>query len=165
VLLGSGRPSERCLPHGIPDAMLPGTPFKIIETPGVTLILYEQLSRFRQVFTDGRTFPVDPQPAWLGYSIGRWEGDRFVIETTGFNDKTWLDDSGHPHSDALKTTETFRRIDFGHMEMRVTIGDPKIYTEPFTATITFELLPDTELIEDACDNEKDAARIKAIVGQ
>ena len=163
VLLGTGRPSERCLPHGIPDAMLPGIPYKFVETPGIMLILYEQLGRFRQVFMDGRTYPVDPQPAWWGYSIGKWDGDVFVIETTGYNDKTWLDDSGHPHSDAMKTTERFRRFDFGHMEMQITIEDPKIYTQPFTATIPFEVLPDTDLIEDVCDNEKDAARIKEIV--
>jgi len=165
VLLGTGRPSERCLPHGIPDAMLPGVPYKIVETPGLVLILYEQLGRFRQVFTDGRTYPVDSQPAWWGYSIGTWDGDAFVIETTGYNDKTWLDDSGHPHSDAMKTTERFRRIDFGHMEMQVTIDDPKLYTQPFTVTIPFELLPDTDLIEDVCDNEKDASRIGTIVGK
>ena len=165
VLLGSGRPSERCLPHGIPDAMLPGIPFRFVETPGMTLILYEQMSRFRQVFTDGRTYPLDPQPAWFGYALGKWDGDAFVIETTGFNDKTWLDDSGHPHSDAMKTTERFRRIDFGRLEMQITIEDPKTYTQPFTATIRFELLPDTELIEDVCDNERDAARIKDIVGK
>jgi len=164
VLLGTGRPSERCLPHGIPDAMLPGVPYKIVETPGLVLILYEQLGRFRQVFTDGRAYPVDPQPAWWGYSIGKWDGDAFVIETTGYNDKTWLDDSGHPHSDAMKTTERFRRIDFGHMEIGITIDDPKFYTQPFTVTIPFELLPDTDLIEDVCDNEKDAARIGASSG-
>jgi hypothetical protein len=165
VLLGTGRPSERCLPHGIPDAMLPGVPYKFVETPGLVLILYEQLGRFRQVFTDGRTYPVDPQPAWWGYSIGKWDGDTFVIETTGYNDKTWLDDTGHPHSDAMKTTERFRRIDFGHMEMQITIEDPKVYTQPFTATIPFALLPDTDLIEDVCDNEKDAERIGNILGK
>jgi hypothetical protein len=164
VLLGTGRPSERCLPHGIPDAMLPGVPYKIVETPGLVLILYEQLGRFRQVFTDGRAYPVDPQPAWWGYSTGKWDGDAFVIETAGYNDKTWLDDSGHPHSDAMKTTERFRRIDFGHMEIRITIDDAKFYTQPFTVTIPFELLPDTDLIEDVCDNEKDAARIGTILG-
>jgi len=165
VLLGTGRPSERCLPHGIPDAMLPGVPYKIVQTPGLVLILYEQLGRFRQVFTDGRTYPVDPQPAWWGYSIGKWDGDAFVIETTGYNDKTWLDDTGHPHSDAMKTTERFRRIDFGHMEMQITIEDPKVYTQPFTATIPFALVPDTDLIEDVCDNEKDAERIRDILGR
>ena len=162
VLLGTGRPSEQCLPHGIPDAMLPGVPYKIVPTPGLMLILYEQLGRHRQIFTDGRTHPVDPQPAWFGYAIGKWDGDVFVIETKGFNDKTWLDDSGHPHSDAMKTTERFRRLDFGHMEMQITIDDPKVYTQPFTATIPFDLLPDTDLIEDVCDNEKDADRIKSI---
>jgi hypothetical protein len=165
VLQGAGRPSERCMPHGIPDAMLPGVPFKFVETPGIMLILYEQLGRFRQVFTDGRSYPVDPHPAYFGYAIGKWDGDTFVVESTGFNDMSWLDDSGHPHSDALKTTERFRRIDFGHMEMQITIEDQKTYARPFTATIPFELLPDTELIEDVCEGERDSARIKDIVGK
>ena len=165
VLLGAGRPSERCMPHGIPDGMLPGIPFKFIETPGVVLILSEQLGRFRQVFTDGRGYPTDPHPAYFGYALGKWDGDAFVIESTGFNDMSWLDDSGHPHSDALKTTERFRRLDFGHMEMQITIDDPKTYARPFTATIPFELLPDTELIEDVCEGERDSARIKDIFGK
>jgi hypothetical protein len=158
--MGAGRPSERCLPHGIPDAMLPATPFKIAHTPGLTLILYEQESRYRQVFTDGRTHPVDPNPTWLGYSIGRWNGDTFIVETSGFNDRTWLDDSGHPHTDALRTTERFRRRDFGHMTMEITIDDAKAYTRPWSITIPFELLPDTELIENICENEKDATRLQ-----
>ena len=158
--MGAGRPSERCLPHGIPDAMLPATPFKIAHTPGLTLILYEQESRFRQVFTDGRPFPVDPNPAWLGYSIGRWDGDTLVVETRGFNDRTWLDDSGHPHSDALRTTERFHRRDFGHMDMAITIDDSKAYTRPWSITIPFAILADTELIENICENEKDAARLQ-----
>jgi hypothetical protein len=158
--MGAGRPSERCLPHGIPDAMLPATPFKIAHTPGLTLILYEQESRYRQVFTDGRALPADPNPAWLGYSVGRWNGDTFVVDTTGFNDRTWLDDSGHPHTDALRTTERFRRRDFGHMSMEITIDDSKAYTRPWSITIPFELMPDTELIENICENEKDAARLQ-----
>jgi hypothetical protein len=157
---GAGRPSERCLPHGIPDAMLPATPFKIVHTPGVTLILYEQESRFRQVFTDGRRLPVEPNPTWLGYSVGHWDGSTFVVETSGFNDRTWLDDSGHPHTDAMRTTERFRRRDFGHMEMEIMIDDPKAYTRPWSITIPFALLPDTELIENICENEKDAARLQ-----
>src|SRR4029078_5765519 len=89
--LGAGRPSSRCLPHGIPDAMLiPGTPFKIVQTPGLTLILFEEFNHYRQIFTDGRPFPNDLSPALLGSSIGRWEGDVLVVETTGFNDQTWL---------------------------------------------------------------------------
>lgn len=158
--MGAGRPSERCLPHGIPDAMLPATPFKIVHSPGLTLILYEQESRFRQVFTDGRSLPLDPNPAWLGYSVGRWAGDSLIVETGGFNDRTWLDDSGHPHSDALHTTERFHRRDFGHMDMEITIDDPKAYTRAWSITIPFALLPDTELIENICENEKDAARLR-----
>jgi len=158
--LGGGRPSERCLPHGIPDAMLPGALFKFIETPGVTLLLYEEFNHYRQIFTDGRAFPEnDLQPAWLGYSVGRWDGDTFVVESRGFNDQTWLDDSGHPHTEAMKTTERFRRTDFGHMDLIVTIDDPKAYTKPWSVSIPLQLQPDTELIEDVCDNERDSTHI------
>jgi len=155
-MLGAGRPSERCLPHGVLGSMLPNIPFKIVETPGLTLILTEQLTQFRQIFTDGRSLPPDMQPSWFGYSIGRWDGSTFVIDTAGFNDLTWLDDSGHPHSEAMRTQERFRRIDFGHMVLEVTVDDPGAYTKPWTVTIPMELMPDTELIEDVCDNEKDA---------
>lgn len=159
--LGGGRPSERCLPHGIPDAMLPGVSFKFVETPGLTLILYEEFNQYRQIFTDGRPFPGnDPVPTWFGYSIGKWEGDTFVVETMGFNDQTWLDDSGHPHTEAMRTTERFRRRDFGHMDLTVTIDDPKAYTKPWSVSIPLDLLPDTEMMEFICENEKDAARIK-----
>jgi hypothetical protein len=157
--LGGGRPSERCLPHGIPDAMLPGALFKFIETPGVTLLLYEEFNHYRQIFTDGRPFPDDPQPTWFGYSVGRWEGDTFVVETRGFNDQTWLDDSGHPHTEAMHTTERFRRKDFGHMDLIVMIDDAKAYAKPWSVSIPLQLLPDTELIEDVCDNERDSAHI------
>lgn len=154
--LGGGRPSERCLPHGIIGSMLPNIPFKVEETPGLTLILIEQLTQFRQVFTDDRGFPADMQPAWYGYSIGRWDGDVFVVDSAGFTDKTWLDDSGYPNTEAMHAQERFRRIDFGHMVLEVTVDDPKAYTRPWTVTIPLELMPDTELIEDVCDNEKDA---------
>ncbi len=156
--MGGGRPSERCLPHGVPDAMLPETPFKLVQHPGLTLILYEEFARFRQIFLDGRGHPKDPNPAWLGYSIGRWDGDTFVVDSRGFNDQTWLDDAGRPHSDALHTVERFTRRDFGHMQMVLTIDDPKAYTQEWSVTIPFELMPDTELIESVCDNEKYAAR-------
>jgi hypothetical protein len=154
--LGATRPSAHCLPHGIPDAMLIPADFKIVQTPGVTLILYEEFNHYRQVFTDGRPHPADRNPAWFGYSIGKWEGDTFVVDTVGFNDRSWLDDHGHPHTDALHTTERFRRPDFGHMELRLTIDDPKAYTAPWSATVHFRLLPDTDLIESICENEKDA---------
>jgi len=153
--LGVGAPTERCLPHGIPDAMLTRTlPFKIVQNPGVTIILFEEFNNWRQVFTDGRALPVDPQPAWLGYSVGSWDGDTFVVRTAGFNDKSWLDAGGTPHTDALRTTERLRRIDFGHMEIEFSFDDPKTFTRPWAATVRFILLPDTELLEHQCDNEK-----------
>ncbi len=157
------RPSGRCLPHGVPDAMLvPATPFKIIQTPPVTLILFENQGRYRQVFTDGRGLPRDAQPTWLGYSIGKWDGDSFVVDTIGFNDQTYLDDGGHPHSDAYHAVERFRRHDFGHMDMEITIDDPKAYTKPWSVTIHFVLFPDNELMESVCENEQDA---KHMVGK
>jgi len=146
--LGGGRPSERCLPHGIIGAMLPNTP-----------LLYEQLNRYRQIFTDGRTHPQDPNPAWWGYSVGHWEGDAFVVETRGFNDQTWLDDSGYPHTEAMRSLERFHRASFGHMDLDVTIDDPKAYTRPWSVRIPLALMADTEMIEDVCDNEQDAKHI------
>jgi hypothetical protein len=162
VDLGGGRPSERCLPHGVIGAMLPTVPFKLVQQPGLTLMLYEQLNQFRQIFTDGRNFPDDMQPNWWGYSIGYWEGDRFVVDSKGFNDKTWLDDSGYPHSEAMRTFERFHRIDFGHMDLEITVDDPVAYTAPWSVTLKLELLADTELIEDVCDNEKDAEHFKRL---
>jgi hypothetical protein len=94
-------------------------------------------------------------PAWMGYSIGKWDRDTFVVDTIGFNDRSWLDDAGHPHSEDLHTIERFRRLDFGHMEMEVRIEDRTAYTEPWSVTLRFALQPDTELIEDVCDNERD----------
>lgn len=156
---GAGAPSERCLPHGIPDAMLTRTlPFKLVQNGGLTIILYEEFNNWRQVFTDGRALPVDPQPAWLGYSIGRWDGDAFVVTSAGFNDKSWLDAGGTPHTDALRVTERFRRLDFGHMEIEFTFDDPKAFTKPWSVTTQFNLQPDTDLLEHHCDNEKWASR-------
>ncbi len=151
------RPSASCLPHGIPDQMLIGVPLKIVQNPGLTLILYEEFARFRQIFTDGRPPAPLTGPAWLGYSIGKWDGDWFVVDTRGFNDKSWLDDSGRPHTEALHTIERFRRTDFGHMDVEVTIDDPQAYTKPWSFPMRFEFLADTEMIEDVCDNEKDSA--------
>jgi hypothetical protein len=154
-----GRPSESCLPHGIPDAMMvPAAPFKIIQTPGVVVILHENQNRFRQIFTDGRGFPEEMTPAWLGYSIGKWNGDTLVVESAGFNDRSWLDDGGHPHSDALRVTEQYRRPDFGHLDYEITFDDPKAYTKSWTSKVRFDFFPDTEIMEWVCENEKDAAR-------
>jgi len=150
------RPSSRCLPHGIPDQMLIGVPLKIVQNRGVTFILYEEFARFRQIFTDGRPLPDVTQPAWLGYSVGHWDGEWFVVDTRGFNDKSWLDDSGRPHSEALHTVEKFRRPDFGHLNVEITIDDPQAYTKSWSFPLQFEFLADTEIIEDVCDNERDS---------
>ena len=152
---GKGRPSERCISHGVSDFDALPTPTKIIQTPAVTVILFEAYNHYRQIFTDGRPLPVDPQPAWLGYSVGKWDGNTLVVDTNGLNDQTWLDDGGYPHSAALRVTERFTRRDFGHMNIQITIDDPEAYTRPWTVTIPKELMPDTELIEWMCENEKD----------
>ncbi len=152
---GKGRPSERCLSHGVTDFDALGTPTKFIQTPAVTAILFEAYNHYRQIFTDGRPLPKDPQPAWLGYSVGKWDGDALVVDTIGLNDQTWLDDGGHPHSEALHVTERFTRRDFGHMEIRITIDDPQSYTRPWSVTIPKDLMADTDLIEFICENEKD----------
>jgi hypothetical protein len=156
---GKGRPSERCLPHGIPDAMLYGGPMKIVQNRRLTIILFEEFNHYRQLHTDGRSFPENPQPTWFGYSVGKWEGDTFVVDSVGFNDQTWMDDSGLPHTDALRTTERFRRRDFGHLDLQITVDDAKAYTRPWSVNLAFDLWPDTELIESICENEKDAAHM------
>jgi hypothetical protein len=98
-------------------------------------------------------------PTWFGYSVGKWEGDVFVVTTKGFNDQSWLDDPGHPHTDAMQVTERFTRRDFGHLEIEITIDDPKAYTRPWTVNARFDLMPDTELIENICENEKDTPHL------
>jgi hypothetical protein len=120
------------------------------------MILYEAVQSYRQIFTDGRALPKNPNPAWMGYSIGRWEGDTFVVESSGFNDDAWLDNNGHPGTEALRVTERFHRKNFGDMDVEVTINDPKAYTKPWTVNLAFRLLPDTELLEYICsENNKD----------
>ena len=154
--LGKDRPSGRCLPHAVPDNMMVRSgPFKIIQTPGVVVILFEEMNHFRQIFTDGRGFPEIKEPSWFGYSVGKWEGDTLVVETIGFNDRSWLDNPGHPHTDAMKVIERFKRRDFGHMDIQITIDDSKAYERPWSANARFELVPDSELLESICENEKD----------
>lgn len=157
---GRDRPAGRCLPHSIPNAMLvPDYPWKIVQTPEEIVVLYENFTQYRQIFTDGRSFPAQIEPTWFGTSIGHWEGDVLVVETAGLNDKAWLDDGGHPRSDQMRTTEKFRRKDFGHMEIEFTFNDPRAYTQPWSVTVPMELMPDTDIIENICENEKDAAHI------
>jgi hypothetical protein len=157
-------PLARCLPHGVPRINTNGLfPFKIIQTPKLVVILYEQLNLFRQIFLDGRRLVNNPNPTWLGYSTGHWDGDTLVVETSGFNDKTWLDTmQGHPASDALHVIERLRRPNFGTLEVVATIDDPKAYTKPWTTRVQkMDLQLDTDIMEFICaENEKDAAHVR-----
>src|SRR5258708_7609934 len=149
-------PLNLCMPPGVPRINTIA-PFKIVQTQGLVIVLYETTanSAFRQIFTDGRPLPKDPQPTWLGYSVGTWEGDVLKVDTMGFNDRGWIDTGmGHPQTEALHVTERFRRTDFGHLEIGMTIDDPKAYTKPWTANMKALLEPDIELLETTCENSK-----------
>ena len=149
-------PDAHCLPQGVPKLDFVSYPWKLIETPSAVVIVYETFTYWRQIFTDGREVDPNAKPAWMGYSTGRWDGDTLVVETTGFNGKTWLDQLGLPQTESGRVTERFRRKDFGHLEIRVTIDDPKAYTKPWTVTQEAAMVLDTELLEFICnENEKD----------
>ena len=155
-----GHPSEHCLGHGVTDHDTGPSPRKIIQAPGVIVILFEAYLQYRQILMDGRPLPEPSQPAYLGYSVGRWDGDTLVVETNGLNDKGWLDKNGHPQTETTRYTERFHRRTFGHMDLEVTVDDPKAYTKPWTVTLAgWDLLPDEELIEAICDNERDSERL------
>lgn len=153
--LSRNHPISKCLPPGVPLSYTAGVPFKIVQTPDLVVMLYEYSNSFRQVFMDGRVLPKDPQPTWVGYSVGRWEADTLVVETTGFNDRTWLDAIGHPHTEALRITERIRRRDFGHLDVQITIDDDMAYVTPWTVNIPAELTTNTDVMEYVCaENEK-----------
>jgi hypothetical protein len=143
-------PSIRCLPTGVTRLNAYTHPYKVVQTPTLIVVLYESMTMFRQIFVDGRALPKDPQPTWMGYSVGRWEGDSLIVDTVGFNDQTWLDGSGHPHSDAMHLTERFRRTNVGRMDIEITVDDPKAYTRPIKYVQPQVLVPDTDLIEFVC---------------
>jgi len=153
---GKDDPNNFCLPSGIPEKEAVTSPWKIVQTPGLIIVLYESRTIYRQIFMDGRALPKDPNPTWQGYSVGHWDGDTLVVETSGSNGKAWLDTNGHPVTDALKVTERYHRKDFGHMDLQITIDDPKAYTMPWTITENPVLQPDDELIEYICEeNNRD----------
>jgi hypothetical protein len=150
-------PYGYCLPPGVPRLYFVTGSFRILPTAGLTAFLHETAVGliFRQIYTDGRPLPAVTIQSWLGYSVGRWDGDTFVVDTNGFRDGGWLDTlKARPHSDALRVTERFRRIDFGHMDLAITIDDPKAFSKPWTLKTNFELLPDTDLIESFCDTQQ-----------
>ena len=136
---GAFNPTLNCLPDGVPHGDLLPEPFKIMHTPGVIVMLYEVETTFRQIFIDGRKLPADMSPTWQGYSVGRWDGDTLVIDSAGFNDRSWLDARGTPRSTDMRIEERFRRRDYGHIDLTVTITDPKMYTKPWQGLNKFPL--------------------------
>ncbi|MCU1335737.1 MAG: hypothetical protein JWO19_1318 [Bryobacterales bacterium] len=152
---GKDDPHSKCLPPNFPRAYTLPHIQKFIQTSGLVIILDEFNASYRQVFTDGRPLPVDPQPSWNGYSSGKWERDTLVVETTGFRDDLWLDLTGNPMTSAAKVTERFRRPNYGSLEIEVTVDDPKAYTRPWTVKLTQGIVLDTELLDEIClENEK-----------
>ena len=153
--LQKGHPSERCLGHGVTDYDTQVSLRRVIQTPGIMAIMFEGYNHYRQVFLDGRPLPKPTQPSYMGYSTGRWEGDTLVVETNGLNNEGWLDMDGHPQTESTHITERFRRRDFGHIDLQLTIDDPSAYTKPWSANVHWGYAPDEELIESICENEKD----------
>jgi hypothetical protein len=148
--LSKDDPHSRCLPPNFPRAYAFPHMQRYVQTPGYLVVLDEFNASYRQIFTDARPLPKDPQPGWNGYSSGKWVGDTLVVETIGFRDDLWLDMHGSPLTNAAKVTERFRRPDFGHLEIEVTVDDPKAYTKPWTVTLKQQIIVDTELLEEVC---------------
>ncbi|HZM93114.1 MAG TPA: hypothetical protein VFB92_06825 [Vicinamibacterales bacterium] len=158
--LGKDDPSTfKCLPQGHRVIYGAGGMARIIQSSTVMAILYENLS-YRQIFLDGRTLPADPHPSFMGYSIGRWEGDTLVVETAGFKDATWLDFGGHPHTEALRVVERYRRTSFGKIDLKATFEDPTVFNKPVTIDVKVDFAADTDMLEYVCnENEKSHARM------
>ncbi len=155
--IGKDSMTALCLPLGpgytTDSDSTAGGMMKIVQTPSLILILNPDLT-YRQIFLDGRALESSPNPSWMGYSVGHWEADTLVVESFGFNDRTWLDTSGHPHTEALRMTERYRRPSFGHLELDVTLQDPSVYARPWTVAVRTELAADTELIEYVCNESR-----------
>jgi hypothetical protein len=152
-------PLAHCMPVSVPFLNFRGLS-RMVQTPQLIVVLYESPnSPHRTIFMDGRELPKDPNPTWLGYSVGRWEGDTLVVTSIGFNELGWLDVDGNPQTESLKLTERFHRRDFGHLELDTTFDDPKVFTKPFTIHMEKTLAPDTEILEDVCENEKSGVHL------
>jgi hypothetical protein len=157
-------PDAHCLPMGHMQFHMHGQPRRMIQTPGLLTILYEANNGLRYIYTDGRALPPngEPQPWWYGYSVGKWDGDTLVVETNNLRDEGWLDVRGSPVTDQARITERFRRVNFGKLEIDVTIDDPKAYTKPFTVRVNQEIMIDTEMIEFICnENNRFLNRVRA----
>jgi hypothetical protein len=158
--LGRDDPVARCRPAGVMRILTFPPCRKIIQLSDLLVILSERDVTFRQIFLDGRPLPKDPTPTWNGYSTGKWDGDTLIVETNGLRDGTWLDRNGNPLTDAAKMTEKFRRVNYGLLEIEVTVDDPKAYTQPWTVKLNQRIVLDTDLLDYYCqDNEKDAVHV------
>ena len=156
-------PHVRCLPdtfvraYGLPHLL------KFIQTPGLLVMLNEMNAGYRQVFTDGRPMPTDPTPSWQGYSSATWSGDTLVVNTIGFRDDIWIDIQGSMLTESAKVQERIRRPDYGHLEIELTVDDPKAYTKPWTVTLKQRIAVDTELVDEIClENEQSYQRMKKV---
>lgn len=152
--------TSQCLPGGVPAGFLV-EPFKIIQAPRQLTMISGIGDPTRQIYTDGRSLPRDPQPTWMGYSVGHWQGDVLAVETAGITERSWLDAFGHPRSQSMRIRELYRRLYFGHMDLEITFEDPAYYTHPFSIKVKLNLLPETDVMEYVCtDNEKDRAHVQ-----
>jgi hypothetical protein len=157
---GKDDPGSHCLPTGI--VKMHTTPLfkKVIQAPGVLVILNENAAMYRQIYTDGRPLPADPNPTFKGYSTAKWDGDTLVVDSAGFQDGIWLDRNGSPLTSAAKITERIRRPNYGNLEIELTVNDPKAYTKPWTVTLKQLIVLDTDLLDYYCqENEKDGAHL------
>jgi hypothetical protein len=150
VNAGRDDPHTHCLPSNFPRLFTMPHITKILQSPGLVVLLNEFNASYRQIFTDGRPLPADPQPSWNGYSTGKWQGDELVVETIGFRDDLWMDTQGTPLTSAAKVTERFRRPNFGMLEIQALVDDPKAYTKPWSVTFKMHIVLDTELIDEVC---------------
>jgi hypothetical protein len=157
---GKDDPTTHCLPGGVAKLHTSALLRKIVQVPGLVVFLTERNASYRQVFTDGRPLPKDPNPSWNGYSTGRWEGDTLVIETIGFNQLNWLDRAGSPLTESARVRERLRRPNFGTLDIELTVDDPEAYTRPWTVPLRHSIVLDTELLDYIClENEKDAPHL------
>src|ERR1700739_1285087 len=152
--LTSNDPNFSCLPPGVPNIYTHAYPMEFLQVPGRVVMLFEYDHYVRQIFTDGREHVKDANPTWLGDSIGKWEGDALVVDSVGFNDKTWLDVSGHPHSEGMHLTERFRRVDHNTLMIDITVDDPQAYAMPLKSQRKYILKPGWNIMEYICEDNR-----------
>jgi len=157
--LQKGHPSERCIGHGPTDYETLPAPRRFIQTPQMIAVLYESYNHLRQICLDGRSLTTLTQPAYMGYSVGHWEGDTLVVDTTGLDSRGWLDMNGHPQTETTHITERYRRRDFGHMELQLIIEDPNAYAKPWGVNLVLNFFADEDMIENLCENERDYSHL------